>query len=299
MTTLKDLYPMLDVKQHIVYSTERSLLGKSGELIYLINKSDNAIIVMDTNRSNNLGVTVFKDNVLVNSFDVRHLFISQSASYTTEGIQRDIWKMYVEFLEPYYLHDCAIHLGTDINDQVNQYMKSVAHYNVRLKFLQEHGQQVLSTIEIEDKVYNFTYQAIVRDRLVYFTMMFNDDPDREAFVKSKFNLQEYTHYESAGGYVIDTFAGDWFIAETHYDPYLQLYQYKTIRYDNSTVFKDIDLIKDHQEYDVNFIFNFIYNSLIIYHPKYSFVEKLVELCILTDGEKLTHEHMKLYDMATI
>lgn len=299
MTTLNELYPTIDLNHQIVYRTDRSLLGKTGDIIYLINKSDNAVIVMDSKRPNNMGITVFNDNVLVNSFDVKHLFISQSTSYTPEGIERDRWKMYIDFLEPYYLNDCAIHLGTAINDQVNHYMKSVAHFNVRLNFLQEHGQKILNTIEIEDKVYNFTYKAIVRDGLVYFTMMFNDDPDREEFVRSKFNLQEYTHYESAGGYIIDSFAGDWFIAETHYDPYLHLYQYKTARYENSTVLKEIDLLKEHQEYDVNFIFNFIYNSVIIYHPKYSFLEKLVELSILTDGEKLTHEHMKIYDMATI
>lgn len=300
MTTLNTLYPVIDLAHQIVYENERSFLAETGELIYLINKSDNAVIVMDCkSQLNHMVISIFKENVLVNSFDVRHLFITQGTGYTPEGIQEERWKMYIDFLEPYYLNDCALHLGVDINDQINHFMKHVAYYKVHLHFLHEHGKKVLNTIEIEDNVYNFTYKAIVRDNLVYFTEMFNDDPEREEFVKSKFNLQDYTHYESAGGYVIDSFAGDWFIAETHYDPYLQLYQYKTVRYENSTVFKDMELIKDHQEYDVNFIFNFIYNHVIIHYPKYSFLEKLVELSILSEDEKLTHEHMKIYDMATI
>ena len=300
MTTLNTLYPVIDIAHQIVYENERSFLAETGELIYLINKSDNAVIVMDCkSQLNHMVISIFKETVLVNSFDVRHLFITQGTGYTPEGIKEERWKMYIDFLESYYLNDCAIHLGVDINDQINHFMKHVAYYKVRLNFLQEHGKKVLNTIEIEDNVYNFTYKAIVRDNLVYFTEMFNDDPEREEFVKSKFNLQDYTHYESAGGYVIDSFAGDWFVAETHYDPYLQLYQYKTVRYENSTVFKEMELIKDHQEYDLNFIFNFIYNHVIIYYPKYSFLEKLVELSILSDGERLTHEHMKLYDMATI
>jgi len=300
MTHLKELYPTIDSKHQIVYENERSLLGKSEDLHYLINKSDNAVVVMDSNKHpNHMGIFVFRDNLLVNSFNVKHLFISQHTSYTPEGIEQERWKMYVEFLEPYYSNDCAIQLGTVINDQVNHFMKSVSYYKVHINFVQEHGQQVLNNIEIEDNVYNFKYKAIVRDGLVYFTMMFNDDPDQEEFVKGKFNLQDYTHYESAGGYVIDSFAGDWFVAETHYDPYLQLYQYKTVSYEDSNVLKEINLLKEHQEYDVNFIFNFIYDTVIIHHPKHGFTEKLIELSILGEGEKLTHEHMNIYAMATI
>lgn len=300
MTHLKELFPTIDYKHQIVYKNECSLLGKSEDLHYLINKSDNVVVVMDSNKHpNHMGIFVFRDNILVNSFNVKHLFISQHTSYTPEGIEQERWKMYVEFLESYYSNDCAIQLGTVINDQVNHFMKSVSYYKVHINFVQEHGQQVLNNIEIEDKVYNFNYKAIVRDGLVYFTMMFNDDPEQVAFVKSKFNLQEYIHYESVGGYIIDSFSGDCFISETHYDPYLNLYQYKTVRYENLNVLKDSDLLKDYQEYDVNFIFNFIYDNVIIHYPKHGFIEKLVELSILSDGEKLTHEHMNIYAMATI
>lgn len=300
MTTLKEIYPKIDFNHQIVYKNDCSFLGEIDSIIYLINKSDNAVIVMNCDKDpTHMGISIFKDNILVNSFNVKHLFISKNTRYTPEGIDKERWQMYVEFLESYYRNDCAIHLGTNINDQINNYMKNVAYYKVHINFVEEHGQKILATIEIVDKVYNFNYKAIVRDGLVYFTMMFNDDPDREEFVKSKFNLQEYIHYESSGGYVIDSFSGDLFIAETHYEPYLKLYQYKTVRYDNSTVLKEMDIIKEQQEYDVNFIFDFIYNSVIIYHPKYSFIEKLVELSILTDGERLTPEHMKIYDMATI
>lgn len=200
MTTLNTLYPVIDIAHQIVYENERSFLAETGELIYLINKSDNAVVVMDCkSQLNHMVISIFKETALVNSFDVRHLFITQGTGYTPEGIKEERWKMYIDFLETYYLNDCAIHLGVDINDQINHFMKHVAYYKVRLNFLQEHGKKVLNTIEIEDNVYNFTYKAIVRDNLVYFTEMFNDDPEREEFVKSKFNLQDYTHYESAGG----------------------------------------------------------------------------------------------------
>lgn len=300
MTTLKTLYPVIDIENQIVYENERYFLAEIGELIYLINKSDNVVIVMDyKTQLGHMVISIFKNNVLVNSLNVKHIFISQSTSYTPEGIKEDRWKMYVEFLESYYLNDCVLHLGEHINAQIKHFMKSVAYYKVNLNFLQEHGKQVLNTIEIEDNVYNFKYHAIVRDGLVYFTMMFNDDPEREEFIKSKFDLQEYNHYESAGGYIIDFFSGSLFIAETHYDPYHQHYEVKSVRYTESAVVPNIDILKEHPEYDVNFIFDFIYDTVIIHYPKYSFTEKLIELSILNEGEALTHEHMKLYDMAII
>lgn len=302
MTTLNTLYPVIDIEHQIVYENERSFLAEVDSLIYLINKSDNVVIVMDydyKSQLNHMVISIFKNNILVNSLNVKHIFISQSTSYTPEGIKEDRWKMYVDFLEHYYLNDCVLHLGEHINDQIKHFMKSVAYYKVNLNFLQEHGKQVLNTIEIEDNVYNFKYHAIIRDGLVYFTMMFNDDPEREEFVKNKFDLQAYNHYEAAGGYVIDFFNGSLFIAETHYDPYHQHYEVKSVRYTESAVVPNIEILKERPEYDVNFIFDFIYDTVMIHYPKYSFTEQLIELSILTEGEALTHEHMKLYDMAII
>lgn len=302
MTTLNTLYPVIDIEHQIVYENERSFLAEVDSLIYLINKSDNVVIVMDydyKSQLNHMVISIFKNNILVNSLNVKHIFISQSINYTPEGIKEDRWKMYVDFLEHYYLNDCVLHLGEHINDQIKHFMKSVAYYKVNLNFLQEHGKQVLNTIEIEDNVYNFKYHAIVRDGLVYFTMMFNDDPEREEFIKSKFDLQAYNHYEAAGGYVIDFFNGSLFIAETHYDPYHQHYEVKSVRYTESAVVPNVEILKERPEYDVNFIFDFIYDTVMIHYPKYSFTEQLIELSILTEGEALTHEHMKLYDMAII
>lgn len=300
MSTIQELYPDTDFN-NIVYEDKQFFLGKNDSVFYLKNKIDStAIIVMDMKKeSANILMLVFSDDVLVNTYRFKHLFITTSASSQQLIIDNERYQTYVEMMSHYYFNDCYLTLGPAINDQVNHYMKSVSLYKVYLNFLQEHGNQVLNTIEIEDNVYNFKYHAIVRDGLVYFTMMFNDDPEREEFVKDKFDLQAYNHYEAAGGYIIDSFIGSWFIAETHYDPYHQHYEFKSIRYTESAVVPNIDILKEHPEYDVNFIFNFIYDTVIIHHPNYSFTEKLIELSILTEGETLTHEHMELYDMAII
>lgn len=299
MATLNELYPNIDLSQ-TVYENEVSFLGACGLIRYLISKLDDSIIVLDMEKDHiHNTILVFSNNILVNTFKIKHLFITTSTSTDINESLRSRDQYIAEFLQLYYLNDCFIHLGSLVNDQINYYMKSTLYYKVNLYICEERGKKVLNYIEIEDNVYNYTYKAIVRDGLVYFTMMFNDDPEKKDFVTTKFNLRDYNHYESVGGYVIDTFSGDYYIVESHYDPYAHQYKITSACYETQKVNKDMEVVEQESGYDLDFIFNFVYNKVIMNYPKYSFLEKLVEMSILSEGEKLTHEHMNIYDMATI
>lgn len=297
MTTIKELYPHINL-EHFAYETERSFMGYCDRIYYLVNKSDEAVIVMDTKKDPAyVLVFIFEQETLVNTFRHKNLFMTHSAQDDVEGERN---QGLTTLMESYYSNDCFIHLGSAINDQVNQFMKSVNCFKVKLHFLHEYGKQVLDFIEIEDRVYDYVYKAIVRDGLVYFTMMFNDDPEKEEFVNNKFSLNVYNHYEAAGGYVIDVFMGDYFRVTAHYDFYEEQYTVDIVRYDeDSKVKKYREILKNHEEYDVNFIYNFVYEAVVLHYPKYTFVKELVEMSIISEDEKLTPEHMKIYDMAVI
>lgn len=297
MTTFKELYPQINLEQ-IAYETEHSAMGYSDRLYYLVNKKNDAIIVMDTSKDSfYLTVFVFEQETLVNTFKHKHLFMTHSAQDDVEGERN---QALTTLMESYYNNDCYIHLGEAINDQVNKFMKSVNCFKVKLHFLNEYGKQVLDFIEIEDHVYDYVYKAVVRDGLVYFTMMFNDDPEQEEFVNNKFNLNVYNHYEAAGGFVIDLFSGDYFKVTAHYDFYEEQYTVDIIRYDQSSKIKKYrEILKNHEQYDVNFIYNFVYETVVLNYPKYTFMQELIEMSILNEDEQLTSEHMKIYDMAVI
>jgi len=296
MSTLKSLYPHINLK-HVAYENERSLMGYSDRVYYLTSKHTDTVILMDANKEPSyLLVYIFHDGLLVNTFKHKSLFMTHSAQDDKEGERK---KGLTTLMESYYSNDCFIHLGEAINDQVNQFMKSVNCFKVKLHFLHEYGKQVLDFIEIEDHVYDYVYKAIVRDGLVYFTMMFNDDPEKQEFVTNKFSLNIYNHYEAAGGYVLDVFMGDCFRVIAHYDFYEEQYTVDIVSYDDAKIKKYREVLKNNEEYDVNFIYNFVYESVLLHYPKYTFVQELISMSILNEDEQLTSEHMKIYDMAVI
>jgi hypothetical protein len=299
--TLSSLFPDIDLG-YITYENNKSLFAQTDNYCYLINKSDNVVIVYDKNvTGRDKIVFIFMDNHLVDTIKSRRLFVCDNISYDPDVIEQERQKMFVEFLEEIYKHSCHIHLGQNVNSQIQEFMKSVEFFEVSLHFLNEYGANVLSYISIEDKVYNFIYYAIVRDGLVYFTMMFNEDPKNQIFVQENFKLNSYQHYESSSGYIIDTFFGENFFGEVHYDPYFKKYtlNLKYLDAANFSVIECHQVLEHHTEYDVNFIFDFVYNNIIINDPRYNFIQKLIDMSILQDNETLNKEHMKLYEMALI
>ncbi len=85
MTTLNTLYPVIDIAHQIVYENERSFLAETGELIYLINKSDNAVIVMDCkSQLNHMVISIFNINRLCHIIKgVNHIMLPRHLSIFT------------------------------------------------------------------------------------------------------------------------------------------------------------------------------------------------------------------------
>lgn len=324
MLTLSSWYPKIDLNESF-YEDDSCRIGVNGQNYYLISKLDKTIIVYE--RSHPQKIRTFIDLVSVdslryNSFKRLYNELGESSgagrsSLTAAEIRFRLENPTVRFeedqslektnyreidiLKKAYKNDCCTHLSSDISLQIKRFMKYVNLYEIRIvdsNCVNDSGKILI----IIDEINELVYKAIIRDNILYFTNLIKEKPTKESFVKKYFQLSDYKHYESPSDVVIDIFKSDKLLIESRYDPRIKAYSiycHRTLS-DGDTLTTSVEqkTISEY-EYDVNFIFNFVFESEFMCYPKEDFIERLRELSILAENERVTLEHVKIYEMTII
>lgn len=324
MLTLSSWYPKIDLNESF-YEDDSCQIGVNGQNYYLISKLDKTIIVYE--RSHPQKTRTFIDLVSVdslrynsfkrlynelgeNSGSGRSRFTAAEIRFRLENptVQAEyvpsLTEMHrheIDILKKAYQNDCCTHLSSDISWQIKLFMKYVHLYEIRIvdsKCVNDSGKMLI----IIDENNELVYRAIIRDNILYFTNLIKEKPTQESFVKKYFQLSDYEHYESLSDVIIDIFKSDKLFIESRYDPIKKAYSiycHRTIS-DGDTLTTSVEqkIISEH-EYDVNFIFNFVFDSEFLCYPKEDFIERLRELSILAENERVTLEHIKVYEMTII
>lgn len=287
MLTIQSLFPKLDLTIHS-YEDEFCFFGESDNKIYFISKLDTTTIIYDNIYSNLL---TFIDDILV---DKRRRF---------RKLEPIIQEKDLVFLLKAYKNDCCTYFGKDISKKVRHFMKYVRSYDLRI-FDVPSIHNDTKFILIEDEVDKIQYKAIVRDNEIYFNNPKKEHSIRHSLFINKFKFCRYDEYTSPDGKVINMFQTYSRVIESYYCPVQRCYLIDGKRgiqdYDfdfdgSSSFFKKIEKV----DYDETFIFNFIFETEIINEPLESFLNKLVELSILGFDEKLTMDHINMYEMVMI
>lgn len=324
MLTFASLYPKINLNEFF-YEDETCRIGVNGHHYYLISKLDSTIIVYV--KSNPQKIMTFIDLILVDKLRcspmerlyqslgdidghgksqlpaavIRFLLENPTVKIDREPSLEQVHHYEIERLKRSYKHDCCTHFNSNISWQIKHFMKYVNLYSIRiLNYNSIH--QSDKKLAIVDEVNDLIYKAIIRDELLYFTNLVKAKPLKESFVGKYFELSEHSHYESATDQVIDIFQSNLFSVESHYNPITKEYLICSIRYevvDDSvtTIISEQTIAGD--VYDVNFIFNFIFETTFIHQPRQEFIGMLQDLAILEYGETLTLEHVNIYEMSVI
>jgi len=324
MLTLSSWYPKIDLNESF-YEDDSCRIGVNGQNYYLVSKLDTTIIVYE--RSHPQKTRTFIDLVSVdslryNSFkrlynelvensgsgrsrltaaEIRFRLENPTLRFEDDTSLENIHCREIDILKKAYQNDCYTHLNSDISWQIKHFMKYVDLYEIRIidsKCINDLGKMLI----IIDEKNELIYRAIIRDNILYFTNLIKEKPTKESFVKKYFQLSDYEHYESLSDVIIDIFKSDKLFIESRYDPIIKAYSiycHRTIS-DGDTLTTSVEQKTiNEQEYDVNFIFNFIFDSEFLCYPKEDFIERLRELSILGENECVTLEHVKVYEMTVI
>ena len=324
MLTFASLYPKINLNEFF-YEDESFRIGVNGHHYYLISKLDTTIIVYV--KSNPQKIMTFIDLILVDKLrcsSTQRLY-QELGDTTGSGKTRltaaelrfrlenptiqsnhvpsleEVHSYEIERLKKAYKHDCCTHFNSAISWQIKHFMKYVNLYSLRiLNSTSVHQSDKKLAIVDEDN--ELIYKAIIREELLYFTNLVKYRPVKESFVKKYFELSEYEHYESTTDVVIDIFKSNFFSIESRYNPVTKDYviyfsQYEIVDDLVTTAIFERTIASD--VYDVNFIFNFIFETKFIRYPRQEFTGMLQDLSILEYGEVLTLEHVNIYEMSVI
>lgn len=285
MLTIQSLFPKIDLTMHS-YEDDFCFFGESDHKIYFISKLDTTIIIYDNICSKLL---TFIDEILV---DKRRRF---------RKLEPIIQEKDLEFLQKAYKNDCCTHFGKDISKKIRHFMKYVRSYDLRI-FDMPSVHNDTKFIFINDEIDKIQYKAIVRDNEIYFNNPKKEHSIIHSLFINKFKFRGYDEYTSPDGKVINIFQTYSRIIEAYYCPQQRCYLIDGKRdiqdydFDGSSIFfKRIENV----DYDETFIFNFIFETEIINEPLESFLNKLAELSIINVNEKLTMDHINMYEMVMI
>lgn len=324
MLTLSSWYPKIDINESF-YEDDSCRIGVNGQNYYLISKLDKTIIVYERSppqKTRTFIDLVSVDSLRYNSFKRAYHELGESSgagrsSLTAAEIRfrlenpsvqaeyvpslAEMHRHEIEILKKAYKNDCCTHFSSDISFQIKHFMKHTDMYEIRI--LDSKGiHNVEKMFAIIDEKNELVYRAIIRDNILYFTNLIKEKPTKESFVKKYFQLSDYEHYESPSDVFIDIFKSDKLFIESRYDPIIKsysIYYHRTIS-DGDTLTTSVEQKTiSENEYDVNFIFNFVFESEFMCYPEEDFVERLRDLSILAENERVTLEHVKVYEMTII
>lgn len=325
MLTFSSLYPKIDINDTF-YEDVDCRIGVNTNHSYLISKLDSTIIVFDKTYSK---IMTFIDLILVDKLrynSLKRLYSeigedNGSGSSKTPASQirfslenigsvvnatyhpslEEIHRSDIELLKIAYKNDCCTHLSSDISWQIKHFMKYIRTYDVRIhEALFSDG--LKNYLIIVDEDHEIIYESILHNGILYFSDPKREKPLKYRLVDINFNSFTYKYYVSLSGNILHSLVFGNVSMEVYYDILLKEY---TINYKQETIDEDnvnfITVPKKlvQSEYNEDFIFDFIFENYIINFPRYSFIEKLVELSILEENSPLTFEHVTTYEMMLI
>lgn len=337
MLTFASLYPKIDLNDTF-YDDESCRIGINENNSYLISKLDSTVIVYDKTNSkimtfiDSILVDKLRYSSLKRLYDVSgsgtsHLlssrirFMLENTNDITAKYEPSLAETYhneISILKNAYKNDCCTHLSSAISWQIKHLMKYSTTYDIRISD-ETTVRGVAKNLILIDEGTEVIHHAIVRDGKLYFNNTKKENISRISFIKNNFNLYEYGHYEANDGEIINLFRSRLRLIESHYNPKSQQYTIdikqgltdgSTMRelMDKSVMFEHInEFVNDkvchlkmkQSIYDENFIFNFVFERDIIFEPRQSFIDNLVELSIIDEGSTITPEAVNTYEMNII
>lgn len=337
MLTFASLYPKIDLTDTF-YDDESCKIGINANNSYLISKLNSTVIVYDATHSkimtfiDSILVDKLRYSSLKRLYEVsdsgksqlsasRIRFVLENANNVNAKYEPSLAETYhneISILKNAYKNDCCTHLSSDISWQIKHFMKYATTYDIRISDANT-VRGVTKNLILIDEVTEVIHHAIVRDGKLYFNNTQKENISRISFIKNNFNFYEYGHYEANDGEIINLFRTRLRLIESHYNPKSQQYTIdikqgltdgftmqemmdKSIAYEpTSEVINDkvCHLTMKQSTYDEDFIFNFVFERDIIFEPRQSFIDNLVELSIIDKNTTITPEAVNIYEMNII
>ncbi len=272
------------------------------------NYYDKELAVMVTTDNNIRSSKVFKDDIMLSSIGFK-LFSFDYFLYSEDYVDPTIKK--IIRLAKYSIKNCIhIHFEKDIIEQVFSFCKKNIKnedYSISVnkdRTLYPYYQYAIEITDLNKAYDQIKYKAIIRDGIVYFSWVFEDESNYDNFLKSNFEnvTVERFHHEDD---IITTFMTSAYCIDIHYKAKIKEYDIMIGHYDTLldgnvlTATKWGDRLIIQQEYDVDFVARKALELVILNTPKESFIKTLKSMDLMGDSDILTIDVVDVYQMATI
>ena len=296
---------MLD-NSNIIYEDDEYIISKIIDVYTCLQKSSNFKVKFGLFVSlQNVKVKIYHNDELITIEDApkrpknTYYFTNYLKDTSSFSIAAEL--DHILWITKTVLNNC-IHLrfNKNIVNQINNFCYFMEDgYTARIDFDDLFSPYFIKVITIIDRSDNNPYYAIIRDEKVYFTYLFEDYSNIDSFIKNNFYSYDVNHFHN-GEDVISTLHTSRHAVDIHYKANEKKYFVKVCQFD--TIVDEIELLADFSidgEFNIDTISDLAFYHGLIYDPKKEFIDELLSLNIIYDGQPLNREIIEIYNMATI
>lgn len=291
---------------NIIYEDDEYIISKIIDVYICLQKSSNFKVQFGLFVSlQNVKVKIYHNDELITIEDApnrpKHIFHFKSylkdisSSPIADELEHILW------ITRSVLSNC-IHLNFNKNivNQINKFCYFMKDgYTTKIDFDDLFSPYFIKILTITDLSDKNPYHAILRDEKVYFTKPFEKYSKLDTFIKNNFYSYYVNHFYN-GDDVISTLNTSRHAVDIHYKATEKKYFVKVCQFD--TIIYDIELLVDFSvdgEFNIDTISELAFYHGLIYDPKKEFMDKLLALNIIYEGQPLSREIIEIYQMLTI